>query len=250
MRIPLFLAGLFCLLSGMAAIIYLEYDLAPFISWVNLIFVLLVTFGIGMAIFSPSLIFSSLKNGISLFFSLKPSLKEKSQKIIQLAALSRSDGLMALEKVPSKDSLLDHGIKLAIQGTPEKNVSAIMNIELKTRIFSLRQSARVLYTLMVLAPLFGFVGTLVALVWENTAVTELPLSGIMLPTLYGFVLSAFFLAPLFFRLKEETHYMQRYGEFSLLGLSAIINGEHPSIVQEKLLAHLTSLPERKNDPVI
>jgi len=248
-RIPLFLAGLFCLLSGMAAITYLEYDITPFISWGNLLFVLLLTFGAGMAIFSPSLVTSSLKNGITFFFSPKPPLKEKSQKIIQLAALSRSDGLMALEKIPTKDSLLDHGIKLAIQGTPEKNVTAIMNIELKTRIFSLRQSARVLYTLMLLAPLFGFVGTLTALVWENTTITELSLDSIVLPTLYGFVLSAFFLAPLFFRLKEETHYMQRYGEFTLLGLRAVINGEHPSIVQEKLLVHLTKLPEKKHEPI-
>ena len=120
-----------------------------------------------------------------------------------------------------------------------------MNLELQGNIYALKQAARIIYLLMLAAPIFGFIATLIAVVYENSIIQQMALGVLLLPTLYGFIMAGCFFAPLYYRLRDEVIRQERYGQFKLLGLKCIIQGDHPSVVQEKLIAFLSSLPKLK-----
>lgn len=242
MRILFITSSFIGLILIMTAFIYLDKELAPFANPVKFMLVLTATFMAGLLIYSPSLLANSIKKGIALFIYHSPSFKKTGKEIIQLAALSRSDTLMALENMPIEDGFLKRGILLGIQGGTEKNILGIMNTELDIQVYALKQAARVLKTLMLLSLIFGIIGSIIAIIYENTDITNLSLSIITLPTLYGFILSACFFAPLSYKLKEEAHQRKRHGQSILLGLKCILDGDHPSVVQKKLMPILGNLP--------
>ena len=248
------LAAFFSIFLIMYITIYADYELwiapamsqaLPFLNLGNFLFVLLSTFGMGMLVYSPSRVSLALRLGVKSFF--KPALKltALSQKIVQLAALSRSDGIMALEKLSAEDDFLQRGINLTLKGGTEEKILTILNIELQSSIHILKQAAKIIYLLMLAAPLFGFIATLIAVIYENSIIEQMTLGPLLLPTLYGFIMAGCFFAPLYYRLGEEAGRQERYGQFKLLGIKCIIQGEHPSVVQEKLIAFLSSLPKPK-----
>ena len=250
------LAAFFSIFLIMYIVIYADYELwlapaisqaLPFLNLGNFLFVLFSTFGLGMLVYSPLRVGQALKLGVNSFFKPGLRLTALSQKIVQLAALSRSDGFMALEKLAVQDDFLQHGINLTLKGGTEEKILAIMNLKLQGQIHILKQAAKIIYLLMLAAPLFGFIATLIAVIYENSIIQQMALGALLLPTLYGFIMAACFFAPLYYRLGEESNREERYGQFKILGLKCIIQGEHPSVVQEKLIAFLSSLPKLKHD---
>ena len=246
------LAAFFSIFLVMYVVIYVDYELwlapamstaSPFLNFGNFLFVLIPSFGLAMLVYSPYRVGRALKLGVQSFFKAPLKITQLSQKIVQLAALSRSDGIMALEKLAVGDDFLQHGINLTLKGGTEEKILATMHLDLQANIYVLKQAARIIYLLMLTAPLFGFIATLIAVVYENPIIVQMPLGTLLLPTLYGFIMAGCFFAPLYYRLKEEVKRQERYGQFKLLGLKCIIQGEHPSVVQEKLIAFLSSLPK-------
>ena len=247
-------ASFFGLMLIMFIAIYTDYEVwitptiskaLSFLNLGNFLFVLAATFCLGMLVYSPSRLGLALKLGINSFSQTPLPIPALSQKIVQLAALSRSDGIMALEKLPAQDDFLQHGINLILQGGTEERILAIMNIKLQTDVHSLKQAARIILLLMLAAPVFGFIATLVAVIYENTTIEQLAMSVLLLPSLYGFILAACVFAPLYYRLEEEANSQERFGQFRLLGLKCIIQGEPPNVVQAKLVAFAGNSPKFK-----
>ena len=248
------LAAFFSIFLLMYIIIYADYELwiapaisqaLPFLNLGNFLFVLIPTFALSMLVYSPLRVGRALKLGVQSLFKPPLKLPLLSQKIVQLAALSRSDGIMALEKLPAEDDFLQRGIHLTLKGGTEEKIISIMTLELQGKIYVLKQAARIIYLLMLAAPIFGFIATLIAVVYENSIIQQMALGVLLLPTLYGFIMAGCFFAPLYYRLRDEVIRQERYGQFKLLGLKCIIQGDHPSVVQEKLIAFLSSLPKLK-----
>ena len=182
--------------------------------------------------------------------------KGKSEEIIDqivfFAESARREGLLAQERRLDDvhDPFLVEGLHLIVDGLQPAMVEHILNGEIEAVQYRHQQIRNIVLYCGRCAPAFGMIGTLIGLVLMLTQLNaETVGPGIavaILTTLYGVVAANLFFLPMTEKLKQLHEAEMRIKAMIVRGVLAIQSGEHPRIIELKLL---TFLPpgERPNE---
>ncbi len=217
--------------------------LGGFIDAPSLAIVIGGTIAVGFVMFPIKTVLSSIKVAMKCFFAKAPNPVESIQQIIKLAEKARKESLVSLEKVVVEDPYLKRGIQLVADGTEELLVRTVMETEISIMKQRHRRGQEVFKGLGTFAPAFGMIGTLVGLVQmlqnlDDPSSIGPAMAVALLTTFYGAVLANVFFLPMAKRLEERSNEEAHNMELTMEGVLSILNGDHPSIVREKLESFL------------
>lgn len=201
------------------------------------------TFAVTFIMFPMKTVLGSIKVAMKAFFAKPPNPVDNIKQIIQLAETARKESLVALEKANVSDPFLQRGILLVADGTEESLVRSVMDFEISAMKKRHTQGQNVFKGMGTYAPAFGMIGTLIGLVGMLQNLSDPSAIGpsmavALLTTFYGAVLANVVFMPIANKLAERSIEEVSYMEVTMEGVIAILNGEHPNIVKEKLNSFL------------
>ncbi len=234
------LVGSFGLIIGAIAV---GGGLGGFIDIPSVIVVVGGVFAVTFVMFPMKTVLGSIKVGMKTFFASSPDPAENIRQIVQLAETARRESLVALEKANVQDPFLNRGILLVADGTEENLVRSVMENEIIYMKQRHQVGAAVFKGMGTFAPAFGMIGTLIGLVrmlqnLDDPASIGPAMAIALLTTFYGAIMANVMFLPMSNKLEERSREEAMYMEISMEGVLAILNGDHPNIVKEKLMSFL------------
>lgn len=168
------------------------------------------------------------------------------QTIVDLAAVARRDGILALEdKLDGiDDEFLKRGLQMLVDGNPADAVSTILNMEIEGMEARHEVGHELWKYLGSTCPAFGMIGTLIGLVIMLQDLSDPDKIGTgmavaLLTTLYGAFVANLFCIPLQGKLEKRTKEEVQLKNMLLAGILSIQAGDSPRVVGEKLQVYLT-----------
>ncbi len=200
----------------------------------------------------------SLPQFLACLKSFKLTIKKQSfneveiiQRIIDLANISRKEGLLALEEAAGNidDEFLKKGLLLIVDGTDPELVSSIMETE-QVAVED-RHKAIISFweNLASMGPAWGMIGTLIGLVNMLKQLSDISSVGpnmavALITTFYGSVLANWVATPVATKLKSNNAKELAARSIIVEGLLSIQAGENPRVIEEKLKSFLA--PKDRN----
>jgi chemotaxis protein MotA len=200
-----------------------------------------------------TLIHFSLPQFLGIFSVVKKTIVSKTstpseliQNMVNFAAINRRDGALALEREIHKitDLFFIKGLQMLVDGQESEDVRGIMSLEIQYLQERHSTGKKILEFMGAAAPAFGMIGTLIGLVQmlRNLDSPESIGSGMavaLLTTFYGALAANLVFIPLAGKLgiysKAETISMEMIVE----GICAIVEGDTPTTVREKMQAFVS-----------
>jgi len=166
-------------------------------------------------------------------------------QIINLANISRKEGILALEEAAHSidDEFLKKGINLVVDGTDPELVRAI----LETDLDNMESRHKVVINFWSkwgeMGPAWGMIGTLVGLVnmlknLEDASTIGPNMAVALLTTLYGSLIANWLTGPIGNKLGVNSGLETMSKSITVEGLLSIQAGENPRVIEEKLKSFL------------
>jgi len=179
------------------------------------------------------------------FVAQQETYAERVGELGRLAEVGRREGLLALrDRVDGiTDGFFKRCMQMTLDGTDPAEIAGVMGREIAATGERHRVGADVFSTMGTFAPAMGMIGTLIGLVnmlraLDNPANIGPAMAVALLSTLYGALLANLVFFPLSGKLRYRSWREIMLREMTLEGSLAIAEGDHPSIVEQKLLAFL------------
>jgi chemotaxis protein MotA len=176
--------------------------------------------------------------------------EETIERLAELAALARKEGVIALEFEKVGDPFFERGLQLLVDGADEHKLTAALRRDIHA--MELRHDAQigVWQAWIDVAPAMGLIGTLIGLVGMLGNMTDPKRIGpamavAILTTLYGAIIANVIGLPVVSRLKTYSAAETEHRHVVLDGLCAIARGEHPRKVRENLTAVLPPFVQKR-----
>ncbi|MFC7703719.1 motility protein A [Plastorhodobacter daqingensis] len=169
--------------------------------------------------------------------------KEMIERIVELSAVARKDGMMALEGQEVPDKFFEKGLQLLVDGADEAKLTRQLRQEISAMKSRHAQSQAVVKAWIDIGPAMGMIGTLIGLVLmlgniEDAKAIGPAMAVALLTTLYGAFLANVLFGPMLTKMEGYTTYEVLYREMVLEGLRNIARGESPRNIQEQMTAGL------------
>ncbi len=185
----------------------------------------------------------------SIVLTMKPPTvsdpAESISTILNLANISRKEGLLALESAADgiEDEFLKKGIMLVVDGTDPDLVRGILETDLSA--LESRHKVRIGFWEKwgEMGPAWGMIGTLVGLVimllnMEDAYTIGPAMAVALLTTLYGSLIANWICGPTSAKLTVNNALEVQGKEIVVEGLLSIQAGENPRVIEEKLKTFL------------
>lgn len=239
-------ATLLGILGGLALIVVaigMGGSVLAFMDVPSVIIVLGGTLTAILVMFPIEVVLGSMRIALRTFRFRKENPLRVVDDICGMADRARREGLVALEKVPLEDEFLKKGVRMVADGSSQGQVLSLLDAELNFMKQRHRRGQAVFKGLGSASPAFGMIGTLVGLVNMLQNLTDPNSIGpamavALLTTFYGAVLSNLVFLPMSKKLEERSIDEQLLLQLKMEGVFAIMNGEHPQLIREKLMAFL------------
>jgi chemotaxis protein MotA len=175
--------------------------------------------------------------------SQSASASDTIKRIVELSAVARREGVLALENEEIDDAFLAKGVRMAVDGLPEEEIVSTLQAELVSMKERHRRGQKLFKFMSSTAPSMGMIGTLIGLVQmlqtlDDPSAIGPSMAVALLTTMYGAVIAFLVCGPigekLALRSKEESSRMIVIIE----GIQSIVRGQNATIIQEKLEARL------------
>jgi len=210
------------------------------------------TFGAVMVNYPMPVFLKAISNAKMIFFNVHVNSKAMIAQIVELATLSRKQGLLALEgKLKTMtDPFLQKGLQLVIDGTEAKAIREILEIEVEQFEEENTLSGKVYESLGGYAPTIGILGAVLGLihVMENLADPSKLGSGIavaFVATIYGVGAANLFFLPMGGKIKMKTKELVLARQLIIEGLVSLAQAENPKMIEEKLSGYLPESQRKK-----
>ena len=186
---------------------------------------------------------NAIKNGKTI------SVPDTIKWLVELSAIARREGILALEGETIEDTFMSKGIRMAVDGLPEEEIVSTLRAELVSMKERHSRGQKLFKFMSSTAPSMGMIGTLIGLVQmlqtlDDPSAIGPSMAVALLTTMYGAVVAFLITGPiadkLSLRSKEESARMIVIIE----GIEAIVRGQNAAILQEKLEARL---PPKERD---
>ncbi|ADI30079.1 flagellar motor protein [Methylotenera versatilis] len=166
-------------------------------------------------------------------------------RIILWSNFARKEGIFMLETYLKKetDPFIQKGLKLMIDGTPPEKIRQVIAIDMHFFEIQERNAAKIWSAAGGYAPTVGILGAVLGLihVMENLSDPSRLGSGIavaFVATIYGVGLANLVFLPVSNKLKSLIQHEMMRREMLLNAWVSIASGDHPRVVEERLLAYL------------
>jgi len=203
--------------------------------------------------FSALLINFPLKRVLGVFGVIKkcflaklPEIESEIKRLTELAKVARRDGLLALEnELPNiDDPFLARGLELVIGGASKEELQDNLTTEISCIHERHTTGKKILDSLGSSAPAFGMIGTLIGLIQmlrelDDPSQIGLGMATALLTTLYGALLANLICIPLAGKLETRDKEEMLLREMMLAGLTALVEGQAPRAVEDRLKAFLS-----------
>jgi len=189
-----------------------------------------------------------------VFISPKFDPADTIEKIVALSNLARREGVLALEESAANmdDPFLKKGIMLVVDGADPELVRSVLETEM-VYMENRHKDVRGVWDMVNgLAPAWGMVGTMVALVLMMASLDDIDalaanMALAMITTFYGALMANFLAGPIARKLGVYNAEEMLMKEVLIEGMLSIQNGENPRIIEEKLKAFLAPSLRTRSD---
>jgi chemotaxis protein MotA len=177
------------------------------------------------------------------FFAKIDNPDEMIRKIISLSVEAKKNGILGLEKVKIENPFLKKGVQLAIDGVEPDLIEAVLNIDIISTTKRHETGCGMLESAGEAAPAFGMIGTLIGLVlmlgdMDDPKGIGPAMALALITTFYGAFLAYVIFLPLSDKLRYFHQEEMLIKQLIVNGILSIANGDHPAVVQEKLVSFL------------
>lgn len=168
---------------------------------------------------------------------------------VELAAIARKQGLLALDEHPIDNAFLKRGIQLLVDGNEEDVVQRVLTQDIDLMIARHERGESIFRAIGDVAPAMGMIGTLVGLVQMLSNMADPQSIGpamavALLTTLYGAVIANAFALPVADKLANRS-VEERLNKLLIVeGVNCIQRGLNPRVIEEMLK---TYLPDSQRD---
>ena len=171
-------------------------------------------------------------------------------EIIDLANTARKESILALEKVDVKNDFLSKARKLAVDGMDPKDIHELLELDIVNLRIRLRAGRGVFEDLAEMCPAFGMIGTVIGLIVIMANIADPSKIGpglavALVTTLYGSLVSNMFCIPLSKKLKVRAVDEVKNCEIVRDGMAAMLKGENPRTIRDRLNSYLDEVPEEE-----
>ena len=203
------------------------------------------TVGAVMVNYPMPIFLKAITNAKMVFFNVHVDSKSVITQIVELATISRKQGLLALEgKLKTMgDPFLKKGVQMVVDGTEAKAIREILEIEVEQFEEENTLSGKVYESLGGFAPTIGILGAVMGLihVMENLADPSKLGGGIavaFVATIYGVGAANLLFLPMGGKIKLKTKELVLARQLVIEGLVSLAQAENPKMIEEKLKGYL------------
>ena len=191
--------------------------------------------------------FGSFKIGMRAFFNKTTPPESLIAEAVELAQISRKEGILALEGREIAHPFLERGINLCIDGHPPDVVQQMLSKDINLTIERHDTGVKMFKAIGDAAPAMGMIGTLIGLVQMLSNMDDPKAIGpamaiALLTTLYGAVIANAFALPIAEKLKGISNAEKLNKHLILESISSIQAALNPRVMEEMLM---NFLPESK-----
>jgi chemotaxis protein MotA len=170
--------------------------------------------------------------------------------MVELAAMARKDGMMALEGQETPDKFFAKGMQLLVDGADEAKLVGQMEAEIEAMKVRHGDMQGCVKAWIDLAPAMGMIGTLVGLVimlgnMSDPASIGPAMAVALLTTMYGAIIANVLFMPMLTKLENYSSYEVVYRQTVILGLRGIARGESPRNMQDQMVSLLAPKAQEK-----
>ncbi|MDH3684810.1 MAG: MotA/TolQ/ExbB proton channel family protein [Myxococcales bacterium] len=224
-------------------------SLSAFFNVPGLMIVVGGTFAAALINERMSNVIGAVKVAVQAFVDRKSSPVETIERVVQLAAKARKEGLVSLEGEEIDDVCLARGVRLGVDGLSPEIIEGILRSELQTLKQRHTRGQTVFRFMGSTAPAMGMVGTLIGLVQmlktlDDPAAIGPAMAIALLTTLYGAILAFLLFNPIASKLESRTAEEVAQKQLAIVGVEAILRGDNSMVIQSKLESFLS--PAEKN----
>jgi chemotaxis protein MotA len=179
----------------------------------------------------------------SAFFDHRRSPGELLEQVRMLAAISRRQGPMGLEKAPVTDPFLARGKQMIADGLSTDQLRAQLMRERELEIERLVDGEKVFRALGEAAPAFGMIGTIVGLVrmlatMEDPSTIGPAMAIALLTTLYGALVAYVIALPIADKLAAKLDQQETNLALIIDGLCQVSERRSPDAITDMLIVYL------------
>ncbi len=189
-------------------------------------------------------VFSVVKNAI---FTKNIASLRLIKSFTNFANKSRKEGILALEDEIKGETneFLRKGVQLSIDGLEPQEIKEIMETEIDFIKSRHQLGAEIFTTMGSFAPALGMIGTLIGLVQMLQTLDDPGSIGpsmavALLTTFYGSLIANLICLPLAGKLKTRSKEELLSKEMTIRGIISLSNGDHPRIIEQRLMAFMPS----------
>ena len=184
------------------------------------------------------------------FFPPVKKMENMIERMVELAAMARKDGMMALEGQETPDKFFAKGMQLLVDGADEAKLVGQMEAEIEAMKVRHGDMQGCVKAWIDLAPAMGMIGTLVGLVimlgnMSDPASICPAMAVALLTTMYGAIIANVLFMPMLTKLENYSSYEVVYRQTVILGLRGIARGESPRNMQDQMVSLLAPKAQEK-----
>ncbi|MCU0230510.1 MAG: MotA/TolQ/ExbB proton channel family protein [Acidobacteria bacterium] len=235
--------GLIVAVTLIGAAIALGDRPVQFIDVASLLIVLGGTLGVTFIKNPLGRVFSTFAVVRNAFTRTAPQPDDVIAELVELSRTARRESLLALERREIADPFLARAVALAVDGYEPDTIRQMLETETAALAERHKYGQELLEGMAYSAPAFGMIGTLIGLVRMLSTLEEPAKIGpamalAILTTLYGSLIAYLICLPLAEKLKNRSREEVAARRLVLEGILAIVEGDHPTSVRQKLTAHI------------
>ena len=204
------------------------------------------TFGACFVQFPLGIAIASLKAILGAFGEPQSDNKSIIRELIRIANKARKEGVISLEVDAQKmsDPFLKKALMMAMDGVEPKVLRDTMDLEIANIEQEFEHPIKFWTSAGGYAPTIGIIGAVLGLihVMDNLADPSKLGAGIavaFVATIYGLVTANIICLPMAGKLKMQAEKMMVAKEIMLEGVVAILEGENPRLIEDKLKSYLS-----------
>jgi chemotaxis protein MotA len=221
-----------------------------FVNMPSLMIVLGGALAVVMMRFTLGQFLGSIKTAIKAFLYKAESAEELIASVVELAAVARKEGLLALEGQEINNPVLAKGVSMLVDGHEPAVVKKALSTEMSETVNRHKLGQDIFKQIGDAGPAMGMIGTLVGLVQMLSNMSDPKSIGpamavALLTTLYGAMLANMFALPVSDKLALRSNEELLNKTIILESVLGIQEGQNPKVLEE-LLKNFLSPSKRES----
>ena len=163
------------------------------------------------------------------------------ERMIELAAVARKDGMMALEGQAVPDKFFEKGLQMLVDGADERTLVRQMNQEIKSMKLRHEANQGVIKAWIDIGPAMGMIGTLIGLIqmlgnMDDPKSIGPAMAVALLTTMYGAIIANVFCIPISQKLTNRSEIEAANCALIVEGILFIQKGGNARILTDLLIS--------------